>query len=500
MKRAIAIFLENKENLINDFWGLYFSLKYIKSNDTDLVVFGPKDVLEKIPNDCVKVECNPISYEFPWTNSKLPSTYHFINSIYFLCTPQAEILLDYDYVLKTDADTFLTPHWNNYYPENYSTGYSCYINDQITMDKIKEVANELNLQSKGEHIHRVGASHYGKPQLIIDIMKLTYKISQYMLENTFKDDIGKWPGWFYGVTSMYAGEIAVNHLIEKFSRDIYKIDYPNNDIEGKTKTENAVHIHSHHSFNLFSKFNFNKGEYDNVDISTLDISIVKNYSLYMALSGKKLKMENNMENNAKQNNFTSIIILTWNNLRYTKECIESIREHTNKELYEIIVVDNNSTDGTVDWLKGETDLKCIFNETNNGFSKGNNQGIEIAIGDSILFLNNDVVATPNWLFNLRIALFSSERIGAVGPLTNYAFGQAITVPYPLEDMSEMTKFAKDNNYSNPAGWEEKLKLIGFCMLVKMDTVKKIGGLDESFSPAHFEDDDYCYRIDRKTHV
>jgi len=58
----------------------------------------------------------------------------------------------------------------------------------------------------------------------------------------------------------------------------------------------------------------------------------------------------------------------------------------------------------------------------------------------------------------------------------------------------MLKFAKDFNISDPLKWEERLKLIGFCMLVKMEIVKKIGGLDESFSPAHYEDDDYCFRI------
>jgi len=197
----------------------------------------------------------------------------------------------------------------------------------------------------------------------------------------------------------------------------------------------------------------------------------------------------------RRNNHTDIIILTWNNLGYTKQCIRSIREHTDKDMYEIIVVDNNSTDGTVEWLKEQTDLKCIFNKTNNGFAKGNNQGIRIANGDSILLLNNDTIVTSNWLNNLRIALFSSEKIGAVGPLTNFAaYHQQINTPYPENDIGAMTEFAKRFNISDPSKWEEKLKLIGFCMMIKMNVVKKIGGLDEGFSPAHYEDDDYCFRI------
>ncbi|MGL5087288.1 MAG: glycosyltransferase family 2 protein, partial [Clostridium sp.] len=62
--------------------------------------------------------------------------------------------------------------------------------------------------------------------------------------------------------------------------------------------------------------------------------------------------------------FTSIIILTYNQLEYTKLCIESIRAFTAKSCYEIIVVDNNSSDETVMWLKEQEDLVVIYNEKN----------------------------------------------------------------------------------------------------------------------------------------
>ncbi|MDF2520933.1 MAG: hypothetical protein K0R84_1561, partial [Clostridia bacterium] len=87
---------------------------------------------------------------------------------------------------------------------------------------------------------------------------------------------------------------------------------------------------------------------------------------------------------------TSIIILTYNNLEYNKLCIESIREYTQKGTYEIIIVDNHSTDGTVEWLKEQKDLRLILNDENQGFPKGCNQGIEMAEeGNDILLLNND---------------------------------------------------------------------------------------------------------------
>lgn len=190
---------------------------------------------------------------------------------------------------------------------------------------------------------------------------------------------------------------------------------------------------------------------------------------------------------------TSIILLTYNKLDYTKECIESIRRYTDLNSYEIIIVDNASTDGTVDWLKQQSDIKTIFNEENVGFPKGCNQGIDLSTGENILFLNNDVIVTKNWLTNLLTCLHSSEQIGAVGPVTNSAAYYS-TIPIQYRNIREMHNFAAQHNKSNQRMWKERLKLIGFCMLIKRDVVDKIGLMDERFSPGNFEDDDYSLRI------
>jgi O-antigen biosynthesis protein len=190
---------------------------------------------------------------------------------------------------------------------------------------------------------------------------------------------------------------------------------------------------------------------------------------------------------------TSIIILTYNKFEYTKQCIESIRKYTQGTNYELIVVDNASTDETTDWLKQQMDIKTIFNDENVGFPRGCNQGIEIASGENILLLNNDVIVTKNWLENLLVSLYSSETIGAVGPVTNSAAYYS-TIPVSYKDMEDMHQFAEEHNKSNPIKWEERLKLIGFCMLIKRIVVDKIGLLDERFTPGNFEDDDYSIRI------
>jgi len=190
---------------------------------------------------------------------------------------------------------------------------------------------------------------------------------------------------------------------------------------------------------------------------------------------------------------TSIIILTHNNLEYTKMCVESIRKYTRRGTYEIIVVDNHSVDGTVEWLKDQEDIKYITNWENFGYPIGCNQGIKIATGDNILLLNNDTIVTHNWLDNLIQCLYSADDIGAVGPVTNHAsYYQSIPTNY--QNIEQMHEFAKNYNISDKSKWDERIKLVGFCILIKREVVEQVGPLDELFTPGNYEDDDYSFRI------
>lgn len=194
--------------------------------------------------------------------------------------------------------------------------------------------------------------------------------------------------------------------------------------------------------------------------------------------------------------FTSIIILSYNQLECTKLCIESIRKFTPKGYYEIIVIDNNSNEETKEWLKEQEDLITIFNDSNLGFPAACNQGIEVSIGESLLLLNNDTIVTPDWLNNLSKSLYSSSNIGVVSPVTNSCSnGQQIGVAY--DNIEEMLDFAIGFNYSNPDLWNYRSRLVGYCYLIKREVVNKIGGLDEIFTPGNFEDDDWSFRTLRE---
>jgi GT2 family glycosyltransferase/predicted SAM-dependent methyltransferase len=180
-------------------------------------------------------------------------------------------------------------------------------------------------------------------------------------------------------------------------------------------------------------------------------------------------------------------------LEYTKQCIESIRQYTRPGTYELIIVDNASSDSTREWVREQKDIRAIFNDENLGFPKGCNQGIEISNGDNILLLNNDVVVTSHWLENMLSALYSDESVGAVSCVTNHCSYKQ-TVPANYETMDEMQKFAATFNHSDPEKWEERLKLVGFCLLFKRVIVHTVGLLDELFTPGNHEDDDFSIRM------
>ncbi|NOY77249.1 MAG: glycosyltransferase [Calditrichaeota bacterium] len=190
---------------------------------------------------------------------------------------------------------------------------------------------------------------------------------------------------------------------------------------------------------------------------------------------------------------TSIVLLTYNGLEYTQKCIESIRKHTHVP-YELIVVDNGSTDGMVNYLKSQKDVHLIQNKKNRGFAAGNNQGIRASKGDFIVLLNNDTVVTDGWLRRLLRGFHLSPKVGMVGPKSNYVQNPLQVVnDVGYENLEEMQVFAQKFARKNKNAYWTTTKLVGFCLALKREVVDRVGLLDESFGLGNFEDDDYCVR-------
>lgn len=277
MKRAVVVFVEENKDLLRQLGCLYTSLKYINSSDTDLVVFGTPTALNQIPDDVIKVKYAVASDPPEFLQ------YRYINSISCLVGEQADFLDEYDYILRTDADTFLTPAWDSFYPDLYTVGQGGYVNDNETREHLKRIASQFNLRHQGRH--NLGSTHYGDARLVRDVCKLATTLTAHIITKEFKDnEEGQWPGWYRGVASMYACEIAANHFVDDILQDGKQIDY------GSASSElikDHPHIHCWHTDKMFSKFQFTAGNYDNLSLDHLDTDTIKDYCLFIALQSKQ---------------------------------------------------------------------------------------------------------------------------------------------------------------------------------------------------------------------
>lgn len=223
--------------------------------------------------------------------------------------------------------------------------------------------------------------------------------------------------------------------------------------------------------------------------TTLDVSTLKDeaghYQYIIKATIKK-----------RTNNLVSLVILTYNEIDYTKRCLKSLQKHTPED-HEIIFVDNGSTDGTVKWLRAQVqqnpNYRLIENKNNLGFAKGCNQGIEASRGEYILLLNNDVVISDGWLAGLLECHRLAPQAGIIGPMTNNISGHQQVQDEAYRSVEDLAKYA--------AAFRERYRhrrmayrrIVGFCMLFQRSLVEQIGLLDESFGTGNFEDDDLCLR-------
>lgn len=195
----------------------------------------------------------------------------------------------------------------------------------------------------------------------------------------------------------------------------------------------------------------------------------------------------------------SIIIVTYNNLELTKACIDSIYSNSRYPEFDLIIVDNNSQDGTQKYLTeisaNHKNIKLILNNDNKGFAPANNQGIRMADGDYIILLNNDTIVTPGWITRL-LRYLKDKSIGMVGPVTNMCGNEAIiSVPYDVVTLDGFREFVREYYKSHPEPDCFEIDMLSmFCVALRRETVDEIGALDERFKVGTFEDTDYSQRL------
>lgn len=191
----------------------------------------------------------------------------------------------------------------------------------------------------------------------------------------------------------------------------------------------------------------------------------------------------------------SVVLLAYNNLNYTRDCVESILVNTDDVDYELILVDNGSTDGTKEYFDSIPGAKVIHLKYNIHLVKGFNIGLMAAEGKYCAAVCNDFIFTPNWLKNLIICIESDPEIGFVSPgATSISNMQQISIPFnSKEDFQEK---ARAYNVSDPTKWEERVVLLPNVLCCPTALLERIGYYDTRFFRGEFLDDDISFRIRR----
>jgi GT2 family glycosyltransferase len=194
----------------------------------------------------------------------------------------------------------------------------------------------------------------------------------------------------------------------------------------------------------------------------------------------------------------SIIIPVFNQFRFTQACLASVQEHQGKERFEVIVVDDCSTDDTGEAVPRMPRVVYLRNEANAGFIASCNHGAEKARGKYLVFLNNDTIVTSGWLSALLDTFVEEPQAGIVGSKLVYPDGRLQEAGGIIWRDASGWNYGKFDDPEKPE--YNYLREVDYCsaaaLMVPKALFHRVGGFDSRYAPAYYEDTDLSFKVRR----
>jgi N-acetylglucosaminyl-diphospho-decaprenol L-rhamnosyltransferase len=202
----------------------------------------------------------------------------------------------------------------------------------------------------------------------------------------------------------------------------------------------------------------------------------------------------------------SVIVVNWNTIGLLTQCLQSVYDTVSNLDFEIIVVDNASTDGSQAAIREQFPLiRLIENQKNEGFARANNQAMAVSQGRYMLLFNSDAIATPGAIRSLVSLAEAEPRAGIIGAqllnLNGSFQASHTTFPTIWQEFLVLTglgRLLKGHRYPSCGPEEDKGPQIvdyveGACLLVRRQAFEEVGGLDEGYF-MYAEETDWCYTM------